>query len=142
MSDKINKQKELLIEQIKKTPIILLACEKVGLARSTFYRWRKDDEKFAEAVDDALITGSQLINDMAESQLISAIKDKNMTAIIFWLKHHHAAYETRIKVSGQLKTGDKLTPEQEDAILEALKLANLNSTDISLPDSSQATSDK
>ncbi len=127
--EKTQKQKELMLEQLKKTPIILVACEKLNIARSTFYRWRKQDNKFSEKVDDSILTGNQLVNDMAESQLISGIKDKNMTAIIFWLKHHHRAYETRINVSGHLKMSSKLTTEQEDEIMKALELANLNKLD-------------
>lgn len=120
-----DKNKELIIESLKKTPIIQLVCEKIGIVRCTFYRWRKDDKEFAVAVDKALSQGRQMINDMAESQLISAIKDKNMTAIIFWLKHNHKNYSTRIELSGRLKTEHNLTPEQEEEIKRALKLASL-----------------
>lgn len=117
--------KNLIIEGLKKTPIIQLVCEKNGLARSSFYRWRKSDKKFAEQVDKALVQGRQMINDMAESQLISGIKDKNMTAIIFWLKNNHKNYSTKIELSGKLRTEHKLTPEQEDEIKRALNLASL-----------------
>ena len=71
--------KKILIEQIKKTPVIQVACEKVGVSRATFYRWRKSDPKFADKADIALNEGSQMINDMAESQLISAIKEGKLT---------------------------------------------------------------
>ena len=117
--------KNLIIEGLKKTPIIQLVCEKNGLARSSFYRWRKSDKEFGEQVDKALVQGRQMINDMAESQLISGIKDKNMTAIIFWLKHNHKNYSTRIELSGKLRTEHKLTPEQEEEIKRALNLASL-----------------
>ena len=62
---------------------------------------------------------------MAESQLISAIKDKNMTGIIFWLKHNHKSYSTRIELNGKIRTENKLTPEQEKEIKRALNLASL-----------------
>jgi hypothetical protein len=83
------KEKELLLEQFRKMPIVQIACEKTGIGRATYYRWRKDDQKFANQADLALEDGNRLINDIAESQLLSAIRDKNMTAIIFWLKSHH-----------------------------------------------------
>src|SRR5258708_1612843 len=101
-------KKELLIEQLKKIPIIQVACEKIGVGRATFYRWRKQDSEFSKATDEAISTGELLVNDMAESQLLSAIKDKNLTAIIFWLKHHHAKYATRVEVTARLKQ----VPEQ------------------------------
>ena len=49
------------------------------------------------------------------------IKDKNMTAIIFWLKHHHPAYETRIELRQAVSTSDEnLTQKQKAIIKEAL----------------------
>lgn len=117
--------KSALIEQLKKVPIIQFACEKCGIARSTFYRWRDADEAFAAAIDDALYYGKQFINDLAESQLISAIKDKHMTAIIFWLKTHHRDYGTRIEVSGRIQGDPDLTDEQKEAIEQALRYSPL-----------------
>lgn len=65
---------------------------------------------------------------MAESQLISAIKDKNLTAIIFWLKNNHKDYEHHIRVTANTEDDDgKLTEEQESTIRQALKLASLTS---------------
>lgn len=132
-----DKNKELLIEQLKKTPIIQIVCEKLNIARSTFYRWKCEDEKFGEAVDNAIIEGNQLINDLAESKLISAIKDQNMTGIIFWLKNHHKLYTDKLELRGKIKTETKnLTPEQEKLIMKALELSSLveknNSTDNNL----------
>ena len=80
-------QKENLLQQLKKTPIVQVACEKVGISRATYYRWHKDDKEFAEAADQSLAEGSGLVNDMAESQLMTAIKNGNLTAVIFWLKY-------------------------------------------------------
>ena len=36
--------KELLVEQLKKTPIVQVVCEKIGVSRASYYRWRKDDK--------------------------------------------------------------------------------------------------
>ena len=118
--------KELLIEQLKKTPIIQIACEKSGVGRATYYRWRKEDEQFAKLTDEALAEGSLLVNDMAESQLLSAIRDKNLGAIVFWLKNHHPTYATKIEVTARLKNNDeKLTPDQEALVQKALEMASL-----------------
>jgi hypothetical protein len=119
-----NKQKQTLIEQLKKTPVIQLACEKLGVSRATFYRWRKDDAEFNRATEEAINEGSNFINDIAESQLMNAIKDRNMTAIIFWLKAHHPAYGNRIELSGKLFTQEELTPEQEATIRKALEIVS------------------
>ena len=126
-------QKALLIEQLKKTPIIQVVCEKLEISRATYYRWRKSDTEFARDADEAIATGASLINDLAESQLISAIKDKNLTAIIFWLKHHHPMYSTRIELSGHLDDRNApLTMEQEALIERAVKLAHFTTEETTI----------
>lgn len=123
---KTDKNKELVIQQLKKTPIVQVSCEKVGIGRATFYRWKQEDQDFATKADEALLEGSLLVNDVAESQLMSAIRDKNLTAIIFWLKHHHPNYATKVEVTARLKADNEiLTPEQEELVTKALKLASL-----------------
>ncbi len=127
---RIDKKQELLLEQLKKTPVVQVACEKVSVGRATYYRWRKETEEFAKLADEALTEGNALVNDMAESQLMSAIRDKNLTAIIFWLKHHHPRYATKVEITGHLKHEEQLTPEQEALVMKALKLAELLPTAI------------
>lgn len=136
------KKKEALIEQLKKAPIIQLACERSDISRMTFYRWKKEDKSFAEAVEEALTTGSALINDLAESKLIAAIKEGNMTGIIWWLKHHHSAYATRIELAVNQKPREELTPEQQEVVKKALRLASLAESDTPLiPDHDHDGSD-
>ena len=118
------KEKELVISQLKKTPIVQIASEKAGIGRATYYRWRKEDPEFAKESDVALSEGSLLVNDLAESQLMSAIRDKNMTAIIFWLKHHHPAYTTKVEVTAAFKNQEiNLTDEQKQLLNKALEMA-------------------
>lgn len=120
------KLKQLAIEQLNKTPIIQVVCEKIGLPRTTFYRWKDNDQEFAEAVDKAIHEGRHLINDFAESQLVNAIKNNNLTAIIYWLNHNHKNYANKLEINGKLKTDNgQLTPEQEANIRQALELASL-----------------
>jgi len=136
-----SKQIELLIEQLKKTPIVQIACEKVELSRATYYRWYRDNKKFRRQVDEALAEGSLLVNDMAESQLLAAIREQNLRAIIYWLQHHHPTYRNKLELSGQIKSSNApLTPQQEKTIKEALHLANLREEDF-LPPSSKNNED-
>lgn len=114
--------KKILIEQIKKTPVIQVACEKVGVSRATYYRWKKSDPKFADKADIALNEGLQMINDMAESQLISAIKEGNLTGIIFWLKNHHQTYSPKLEVTNK-NPELPLTDEQKELIRKSLSMA-------------------
>lgn len=123
---KADKQKQLVIEQLRKTPIVQVVAEKVGIHRSTIYRWKASDAEFSEAVDEAMEQSISLVNDLAESQLISAIRDKNITAIIYWLKNHHKTYETRIKVTGSLNHSvNRLDDEQNELVMKALTKAGL-----------------
>lgn len=114
--------KALLVEQLKKLPIVQIACEKTGIGRATYYRWRKDDKDFAKLADEAIFAGVQLVNDMAESQLLTSIKNNHMTGIIFWLKHRHKAYSTRVELTGSLKTSTELTEEQKELLSKAVNL--------------------
>lgn len=121
------KQKEELLEKLRKFPIIQIACEKSGVSRATFYRFRQD-EAFAKQVDEALGEGVALMNDMAETNLLSAIRDKNMPAIAFWLKHRHKAYSTKVEVEATVRNLT-LTPEQQALVRRALELSNLTEGD-------------
>jgi hypothetical protein len=121
--------KKALVEQLRKTPIVQVSCEKLGISRATYYRWKKRDPKFAENAEIALQEGAQLINDMAESQLISAIKEGNLTGIIFWLKNHHRNYSPKLEVT--TKSADlPLDEEQKEIIRQSLNMAfNINSVE-------------
>lgn len=124
------KQKELFVDQLKKTPIIQLVCEKLDIGRTSYYRWYKADEKFAEECDKALGEGKYLVNDMAESVIINAIKDRNLSATFFWLKHHHSTYANRLEVT--TKNGDlSLTDEQKEIIRTSLSLASFERKEVS-----------
>src|SRR5579864_6532164 len=99
---KSDKDKKTIIEQLHKLPIIEIACSKAGVSRMTFYRWKKQDSEFAKEVDEAMSLGKSLISDVAESQLIAAIKKGDMRGIIFWLKHNREEYKTKVELSGTL----------------------------------------
>jgi len=132
---KSDKLKEILLDQLHKTPIIEAACQKAGISRMTFYRWKEKDPEFTKKVEEALQEGRLLVNDLAESQLISAVKDRNLSAITYWLKHHHPSYTTRVEISGSLRQlREELTDEEAEMIADALKLAGYSEQQINLRD--------
>lgn len=134
------REQAMLLEQLRKMPIIQVACEKAGVSRATYYRWRKEDEAFAASADEALQDGVSLVSDMAESQLLTGIRDGNLGAVMYWLKHRNANYNNKLEVTARIKQdNESLTPEQEAAITEALKLASL--TDEDAPSTSLPSSD-
>lgn len=128
---RIKKEKELILEQLKKTPIVQLACEKIGIARATYYRWKDADRKFSILAQEAILEGSRLVNDMAESQLLSAIRDGNMTGIIFWLKSHHPSYETRVEIrQAGFQADENLTKKQREVIRKALEATKIDKKEL------------
>jgi len=124
LQDRTQQNRQLMINQLKKTPVVQIACEKTGIARSTFYRWKEEDSEFAKEADQALAEGVSLVNDMAESQLLSAIRDRNISAIFYWLNHRHSAYSNKLEITAKVKD-ETLSPEQEELIKKELKHASL-----------------
>lgn len=84
-----------IIRQLQVTPIPQFACERVGISRATYYRWRTNDIIFSRAADHALEAGRFLVNDMAESQLIRKTKNGDGASIRYWLSHNHPKYSKK-----------------------------------------------
>lgn len=124
LQDRTQQNRQLMIDQLKKTPVVQICCEKIGVSRSTYYRWREENKDFAEQADQALAEGIALVNDMAESQLLSAIRDRNISAIFYWLNHRHSAYSNKLEITAKVKN-EILSPEQEKLIKTALENAAL-----------------
>lgn len=81
--NKTERHKKAIIEALEKSlGVVTTACKKVGIGRTQFYQWLKDDEDFAQEVDDI----QNIALDFAESQLHKQIGDGNTSATIFYLK--------------------------------------------------------
>ncbi len=117
--------KDTFLNELRHIPIIQVACERSGLSRNTVYRWRNTDLVFKQEMEKALIEGEALVNDMTESQLLSMIKEKNFSAVSFWLKHRNPRYRTRVELEGSIKTVQELSPEQKEMVKKALLTANV-----------------
>ena len=118
------KIKKALLEQLKRTPTIDLACEKCGIARATVYRWIKNSKKFASEIDNSLAEGRVFISSVAESQIFSLIRDKKFEAIRFWLTKNEPRYSDKLEIKGHIThTSETLTAEQEKLLQKALELA-------------------
>ena len=82
-SNKIQHTKKALIEALEKSlGVVTTACKQVGIDRTTFYRYYKEDQEFKKEVDDL----SNVAIDFAESQLFKQIQNGNPTSTIFYLK--------------------------------------------------------
>ena len=122
---KKSRLQEAFFAELKKVPIVLVACEKSGISRNSVYRWKREDKKFSEVMDEALAEGEALVNDMSESQLLTLIKEKNWSAISFWRRHRNPRFKDKIEVTSKTEDTDELTPAQAEVVKHALKLAKL-----------------
>lgn len=119
------KQKAVIVDHLQKVPIVQAVCEKLGISRTTFYRWKSSDKVFRKNVDDSLSQGYGLINDLAESKIINHIKEGNLRASFFWLRIHNKIYRDKLEIIPSKERDETLTPEEERHVEEALKLAKL-----------------
>ena len=82
-SNKIQHTKKALLESLEKSlGVVTTACKQVGIDRTTFYRYCKEDKEFKKQVDDL----SNVAKDFVESQLFKQIQDGVPTSTIFYLK--------------------------------------------------------
>lgn len=121
-----NKLKEAFLGQLKRTPTIETACQKVVVSRATVYRWIKISKSFEKKVDEALTEGRAFMVDVAENQLFSLIGEKKFEAIRLLLTTHNPRYSNKLELSGSVNAKDEpLTAEQKSLIREALKLSSI-----------------
>ncbi len=118
------KIKDSFLEQLRKIPIVQVACEKTNISRNSVYRWRKEDKNFLEEMELALAEGEALVNDMSENQLLSLIRDKEFKAISFWLRHRNPKFREKVEITAKLENSkEPLSSEQEALLKRALTLA-------------------
>lgn len=124
------KLKQALLEQMKRTPTLEQACQKVGVSRMTVNRWRTKSKRFDEKVEAALHEGREFVSDVAETQMFNLIGQGKQEMIKYFLSHNNARYANRLELSGTIATKDEpLTTEQKKLIREAMKLSPLRNKD-------------
>lgn len=92
----MRKSKKLLkqiVTELEKMPNRSYVCQKLGISRQTLYRWIRDDWEFEEALEAAMKTGRDNINDVSESELIKMIRDGKYIALKYWLDNNHKNYK-------------------------------------------------
>tara|TARA_S200002703_G_scaffold38089_3_gene33384 strand:- start:3382 stop:3735 length:354 start_codon:yes stop_codon:yes gene_type:complete len=76
-------KKEAMLQALENSlGVVTVACKKTETPRSTYYKWLKEDQEFAQAVKEI----ENVALDFAESQLHTQIKDGSTSATIFYLK--------------------------------------------------------
>ena len=76
------KQRRFIESFVKNMGNITKTCKTIGISRQTFYDWQKNSELFKKVVDEV----NHVLLDFAEGQLFELMKDKNPSAVIFYLK--------------------------------------------------------
>jgi len=90
-----DKEKNKLLEEIEKNGNVYLSCMKLGINRSTFYRWLKN-KNFKKKADEATEHGRQGNCDIAESALMMKVKQKDLGAIKYYLGHNSPKYKQKV----------------------------------------------
>jgi len=76
-------KKEAILKSLEASlGVVTTACKKTETPRSTFYKWLKEDEAFADKVKEI----ENVSLDFAESKLFEQMADNNTSATIFYLK--------------------------------------------------------
>lgn len=81
---RMKENKKLLLESLERNlGIVTGACKEVGLSRTQFYNYCKDDPEFQAAVDQI----NDITLDFAETQLLKKIKEGSERSILFYMKY-------------------------------------------------------
>ena len=73
------------LTELRKVPIVQVACEKVGISRNTIYRWLKEDKQFAKDFAEAvkkLLTDNELYEKIQKNARKSKKQKQNRKT--FW----------------------------------------------------------
>lgn len=87
-AEEIAEKKKSIVEWLKESTngTFTSACRNVGVSRSLGYEWKAMDAQFCVDVGEARRLALESALDDAEDALACAIKEKNITALIFFLK--------------------------------------------------------
>ena len=100
-------KKELFLSVFEKNGCyIKKAADTVGITRQLFYHWQKNDQKFADTVEEI----REGMIDFVENSLLKKINEGDTTSIIFFLK-------TRGKERGYVEKTEQVV-EQNTTITE------------------------
>jgi enamine deaminase RidA (YjgF/YER057c/UK114 family) len=109
--NKMEAKKKTFIEVLKQCfGNISKACDHVGISRTCYYKWLKEDEEFKEYIDHI----DEYVIDEVENHLLDQIKDGNTPATIFYLK-------TKAKHRGYVEKQEV----QQDVNIKSVNLKDL-----------------
>ncbi len=110
--NRTEQHKKAILEALEKSlGVVTTACKIVGIGRTQFYQWLKDDEVFAKQVRDV----DNIALDFVESKLFENIKNGKTSETIFYLKTKgkNRGYVERQEITG----ADGMPPKIEIEIV-------------------------
>lgn len=110
-----NDTKRRFLEELEKAGNILIACQKVGISRATFYRWKEADKEFKKKAARAERLGRESSNDIAEYGLLKGAKEGKIEHIKYLLSHNSKRYKPKKsdKFIIEHRSGSKTPPAPE-----------------------------
>ena len=87
-----NETKQKLLKELEKCGNVFVSCSKVGINRSTFYRWKESDDIFRGEAEKVERLGRADNTDIGEHALMMNVKKGNMDAIKYLLRHNSPMY--------------------------------------------------
>ena len=125
IKNRMKKEKQKFLEIIEQFPIIQVACVKAWISRQTYYRWIKEDANFALESEKFMSIWIESINDVAESNIISGVKEKDIRSTMFWLNNNHKNYSNRpIQNTSVYITDSKKHSKSIESILKSYSKTN------------------
>lgn len=92
MEKKWRGKRARLLKELENNPLVARACQKIGIARSTYYRWCHDDMAFKHSAESSQEKGREKLTDFVESKLLENIHNNQYASIAFWLSHNTVRY--------------------------------------------------
>ena len=85
-------EKQKFLDALKELPIISVVCKRVGISKASIYRWKKEDSDFADKLAEVQTEGRDVVTDIAEGQLVAAIRRGEKWAVTYWLENNAKRY--------------------------------------------------
>lgn len=85
--------KKQFLKELEESGNIYRSCRKLGIDRSTFYRWKENDKGFKNEAKKAEKIGRSNNCDIGESYLMANVRKGEMKAIKYFLRFNSERYK-------------------------------------------------
>ena len=92
---RLNDERSAFLKLLADSPFVDHAAKQAGIARSTVYRWMKDNPEFRKAVEKAKKGGRVHMVELGEIMLLKKVKEGDVSAIKFLLTHNSKRYRPK-----------------------------------------------